>query len=348
MPIPSLAEFQTRTKNTNYFESARGSNIKEIDSRLKAWEKGQHLADLERKRALLADLISACSKWLKKKRETTKTFTVARRVQISALANAALDELQSLGLGDAAAAFDRRKIHTLSQNPTRRGEALKGSYLHERTIYLKSGKRSAPSATLLHKYVNQSEYEGFQQFHGFFHKEFEQLTEKDFTALATLAAKSDLPSDVEYLRKQERLQHWIVTTSKGLFEYKVGGGLVTTSASYIWTMDEYGNMFCMEAQTIRQRNHSSFNAGKNVICGGGIKIKAGQLEFIDNTSGHYRPDRHALHTALMILNDDGADLSKTVVTVYEAKPDGSGMISHKYRSAETFLENENAVPDESF
>jgi hypothetical protein len=49
-------------------------------------------------------------------------------------------------------------------------------------------------------------------------------------------------------------------------------------------------------------NHSSLLSGKPVLCAGEIKINgAGQLTYIDNNSGHYKPDKNSLKLACRAL-----------------------------------------------
>lgn len=52
-------------------------------------------------------------------------------------------------------------------------------------------------------------------------------------------------------------------------------------------------------------NHSSILAGKPVVCAGTLTINgAGKLTYIDNDSGHYKPDTAALQNAVRILFEE--------------------------------------------
>ena len=55
-------------------------------------------------------------------------------------------------------------------------------------------------------------------------------------------------------------------------------------------------------------NHSSFCAGREVICAGLIFFWKGQLLHIDNESGHYAPKHNALYRTVEIIRDSGANL----------------------------------------
>jgi hypothetical protein len=58
---------------------------------------------------------------------------------------------------------------------------------------------------------------------------------------------------------------------------------------FMFAMDEYGTLFARAAAGLatggQYWNHSSFNAGKDVICAGMIRIHAGVLQYVDNNSG---------------------------------------------------------------
>ena len=89
----------------------------------------------------------------------------------------------------------------------------------------------------------------------------------------------------------------------------------------MYAMDKYGNLFASEAETRKQLaqagfaafNHSTFNAGKEVICAGMITIVRGKLCWINNDSGHYKPTHENLRQALLMLMSDGANMDNVVV-----------------------------------
>ena len=56
---------------------------------------------------------------------------------------------------------------------------------------------------------------------------------------------------------------------------------------------------------IRDRyNHSSFCAGREVICAGLIRINKGDITYISNESGHYTPPPTQLANAIQILAEE--------------------------------------------
>ena len=94
----------------------------------------------------------------------------------------------------------------------------------------------------------------------------------------------------------------------GLLRWHKTGELITTVVANghqtAYAMDYYGNLYCRDVKggfttdsdtgELKFFNHSSFNAGKNVICAGVLVIKDGLLININNMSGHYRPTKDNL------------------------------------------------------
>lgn len=54
--------------------------------------------------------------------------------------------------------------------------------------------------------------------------------------------------------------------------------------------------------------HSSYMAGRDVLCAGRIFVKQGRLVGIDNASGHYKPSAERLRTAIRDLDRQGVEL----------------------------------------
>ena len=66
-----------------------------------------------------------------------------------------------------------------------------------------------------------------------------------------------------------------------------------------------------------QHNHSSLNAGGDVISAGEIEFQAGQITYIDNASGHYKPTAKQVQNCVYSLRmADDADLSRLTVNVW--------------------------------
>ncbi|RQO62832.1 hypothetical protein DBV14_04010 [Variovorax sp. KBW07] len=347
MPIPHYDVFKLNTNNHAFFEQARGPNIKKIDAALEAWWKKPANSTNAAQIALLAAIVSNCSQWMKLKRLSENKLAVSRRVHIASLANDVLVELENLetdATGRMKISFNQKKIKALSANAPQRSPAttMAGVYAHERALYLRNKKQTAPSASLLHRYLGNSLELGAPEVKKFKGKKFEQLTEEDFRKLSELSKESA----VEYMKKSARLDYWVEVNGNGLLQYKKDGTLLDTTRSFIWAMDEYGNLYCAEGQyTDKQRNHSSFNAGKDIICAGALEAQKGVLLRIDNASGHYKPDKQALHRAVKALEDEGLDFGNA--TVSAVKIEGTRMTTNKYRATD-FLANPDSLPFETF
>jgi len=328
--IPTVALFKARTKNPRFGQRSRGPNIRKVDAALDAWWTALRTPDRRRRIEALAGIVSSCSKWLKlKQKSADQSLTAIRRSEIRRLGQAALIELGRLGEDATQIAFDRRKLNALGGGDSPRtvrgqGVALSGNYRYERELYLRSGKKHTPSATLLHTALarrnydpgTMDEYKVFQQIKK---RGFDQLSRSDFLLFEKLAKEKDLAHEVVFLNKNARLDYWVVPDQDGLLIYQRSHKRVTSEESqglaYTWVMDTYGNLFTTAGERLEtQFNHSSFNAGKNVICGGTLKAVGGKLTYIDNSSGHYKPSMDDMARALWLLAADGADLSECAVS----------------------------------
>ena len=110
----------------------------------------------------------------------------------------------------------------------------------------------------------------------------------------------------------------------------------------MYAMDEYGTLFASPAAGLARRgqywNHSSFNAGKDVICAGMIKIHGGVLQYVDNNSGHYKPTRQHLHAMMTIIANEGINLAGTTVLVRQPAA-VANMIEEHTLNAVNFVAN---------
>lgn len=162
-------------------------------------------------------------------------------------------------------------------------------------------------------------------------RDFKSLSENEFNTLFDQA--QDLAqqntSNVNFLRKTERIEQFLTWCDRGLF-YKKDGLPHTSAGREIYAMDKYGNLITMKPQTRYstrtrtytdhgnvQHNHSSLNAGADVICAGEIAFVAGKITYIDNGSGHYKPTaKHLQNCVYSLRMADDADLGQLRVHVY--------------------------------
>jgi hypothetical protein len=151
-------------------------------------------------------------------------------------------------------------------------------------------------------------------------------------------------SEVNFVRKTDRVSKFLAWCENGLF-YKQNGIPHTSTGHELYAMDKYGSLITMPVglfynKTTRvydgtgdaQHNHSSLNAGADVICAGEIEFLNGKITYISNESGHYRPKARQLQNCVNSLNvADEADLSLCKVNVWN----GKAMVP--YNDVATFL-----------
>lgn len=137
---------------------------------------------------------------------------------------------------------------------------------------------------------------------------------------------------VAYLSRSDRLKY-LMSYEGGDFKFVSGRDLAAQVRSgrvsgllkfgMMYAMDRYGNLYAVDSQTGKGEgktgffNHSSFCAGNEVICAGILAVnEEGELQYIDNSSGHYSPDEDALKRLLKILADAKVDLSRVRVKIH--------------------------------
>lgn len=269
-----------------------------------------------------------------------------REAAVAILKNNVTDELdvEMAGLGSALKNYGVRKS---DGTPTKDFKSLETGYHLERKTYLADKKSQAPfSGTLVHDHKDAT-------------NRFKTLTPQEFEAIGQKTKVR-----MYFLNKIQRLRLLATCTDRGWVD--IGGNLLSTKVEdmaqgighpkecQIYAMDRYGNVFVdfdnighavkvlgatrTPAKAARddrgQTNHSSFCAGREVICAGNIFFWKGQLIHIDNGSGHYAPTRAALRLAVEGLANQGTDLDKLRVSVYLSDDDG-----YDHFKARTFLQN---------
>jgi hypothetical protein len=290
--------------------------IVRIDVVLKAWHENKNKsADL--RTAALVDILKECYMWnANKTKEAAKKSTSKRLEAVKALWKDAMDELtvlHTLGLGvtlEAHTKFETRKATGRTHGNLAR---MKQVYAHERKAYEQSGKTRAPSATALHdKFDEQKEAGQFKKL------DYKDISFKQFRELDRLAGEK---KNVIYLSKSQRLQYIAWPANNGLL-CRADGSLVVVGKGKMWiyAADKYGNFFTADHRMLGAAtelvNHSSLNAGKDVLCAGWIITDQGLLTMINNNSGHYKPTPTHLRRLLLALDAEGLDLRHCEVDVY--------------------------------
>ena len=280
-----------------------------------------------------------CADW-KKKNVSAFFSSSSERMKESAVNMVqvhVITELNTMspGLGDALGGYQYKKA---SSGVMGGGFAKLGAgYSHERSSYLAGGKQEAPiSGSRVHTVTTATN----ANFGGLSAKEFERLGTDPDLLRKHLGNRTVVR--MYFLNKIQRLKllatcdrsnplgpRWMDIAGQ-LMESKMEANdlLAAEVVCQMWAMDRYGNLFVdydnsgygrhvlqLRADQAKgataargQTNHSSFCAGREVICAGNIFFWKGQLLHIDNSSGHYAPSRQALYNAVSILWNEGAVL----------------------------------------
>ena len=169
-------------------------------------------------------------------------------------------------------------------------------------------------------------------------KEVKQISSSEYEDIVAMVEANQYlgpvsqKSEVNFVRKTDRVSKFLAWCENGLF-YKQAGVPHTSNGHELYAMDKYGSLITMPvglffSKTTRvydgtgdaQHNHSSLNAGADVISAGEIEFLNGKITYISNESGHYRPKARQLQNCVNSLNvADEADLSLCKVNVWNGK-----------------------------
>jgi hypothetical protein len=340
LPLPRCDAFMSNTTPGGLFTPGRGKELTAIDQALRSWEKAPLAA---RRITALQAILLACKHWMDSKEDKRSGNLAGRRPHVIALLDLAYAHLQYevavQGVDPfyqkQAASFEQRKLTTQIQGagPVK---PLHGGYGLERKMYVAGGKQADPgSASWLHGRG----------------ADLDKLSLTQFEALITKDAKYN-HSIVKFFDKGDRISKLIVIENGLLWDGPnhhfdtTDGGF---AEQYPYAMDKYGNLLSaldtvVKQETGRNFNHSTFNAGKEVICAGMIGAKNGRLVSIDNTSGHYKPTKDNLWRAVAILGTAGVDLTGVTCQVLVPNPKKPGKsIMYTYDAA-GFARDKNVPP----
>lgn len=347
----TLDKFEEESTPKTIIERGRDPYLRLVDQALEQFDLVKSTSSWNDKISQGIQVCAMCDHWLRVKAGKNTTTSAMRRVAVDTLGRQCWNFAQYW-------LFVKRK----AQNPGGKGNLrpLQAGYTAERTLYETSRKTQNPiSGSYMHEALEDPRA---QQIIG--NKSFSQLNDQDYSALDSAfqgllnkrnpkdpgsMAKTKVRRAVLFMNKEERTKRLILILN-GLMGEGFDKPFDTGIFAAAFVIDKYGNLYASNDTFGRQVafNHSTFNAGKDVICAGTVLATDGKLTQIQNNSGHYKPTRDHLHNAVVLLHGQGLDFSAAKIIVSEPDPARPGkMIEHDYDNAMTFINDKNAAPSRS-
>lgn len=301
-------------------------------------------------------VLEKCRNWINTKGDKTSTNFISRKAVVETLADQVFGRLQweifQLNKNASRIRIGRRRGNIS-------GRSLQGGYAHERTTYLHSGKQKAISGSSVSVLL---EFAGAGQFGPErgrrFAKSFSNLTEQEYRDVMSelgeiMGFGLGVQEEVKFMPKTERI-HFMLVLEDGIGYVGFNRRFDTNGHDFPYVIDMYGSFYSTDHVKYEQNldlnvrfNHSSFNAGKNVISAGIVQANNGCLTYIDNNSGHYKPTRQDLHGAISLLSNGGVDMGGVRVGMKEFNARLGRLQFHYFNDGSRFLQDIQAIPDES-
>jgi hypothetical protein len=372
MAVQTLAQFKSATRlqakglRIGKLRDIRSKSIKPIDNALAAFDQVRNSYNLGIKSEALQTLLGQCAHWLKVKQTKVSSNSALRRNAILQLAQQTFDELKTMQRARGVDFYNLNKSITTGNQVNYQKKSLSGGYINERKLYLANNKTANPiAAGFVHAGQQNIPDVGYgrsfterDQADAILNKSFSTLTDRDYLLLARAYASSMQNQQAEvvhFSNKEERSGKLMVVYPGYNNDFEdINGqpfdtimqGLFAPDAGYMYAMDEYGTLFASPPDGLAKRgaywNHSSFNAGKDVVCAGMIRIHNGVLQSIDNNSGHYKPSRQHLFELLSIFQAEGINLNGVTIAILEPSHLPNTTALHTL-TALNFLANINLV-----
>jgi len=355
-PAPDVMlvqQFKDRTTPKSIFKRGR-KHISIIDIALTDFHACQ--APGPAKIRECRSVLEKCRSWITRGGDKKSTNFISRKAVVETLADQVFGRLQW-------------EIFRLNKNASRirigrrrgnlSGRSLQGGYAHERSTYLNSGKQKAISGSSVSVLL---EFAGAGQFGNErgqrFAKSFSNLTEQEYRDVMSelgeiMGFGVGIQEEVKFMPKTERI-NFMVVLEGGIGYLGFNRRFDTNGHDFPYVIDMYGSFYSTDHVKYEHNldlnvrfNHSSFNAGKNVISAGIVQANNGRLTYIDNNSGHYKPTRQHLHDAISLLSLGGVDMHNVRVGMKEFNVQLNKLQFHFFYDGHRFLQNIQAIPDES-
>lgn len=284
-------------KTSGVIADRKNPLITDIDILLREYHRPGK-SDLQKLR-LVVLIRYYCREWLSEKGGKAKSF---RRKYVSDLLQETETEFKSQSL---QAAINQRKGGG--------GRAMAGKQLEESMVEVLQPRGSAvqkfglTGAIPLNRISGpniEQEIDTWNMVHA-----GNQVDETDLMGVLDFVQdakkRSGLQKNLVYLQKRERLSYRLQLWQDGLF-HRAGQDFPhasPTNEHELYAMDDMELLYSANQPAKGGTfHHSSFLSGKPVLCAGELEIRNGKLLYIDNGSGHYRPNTQQLLNCLDVLD----------------------------------------------
>lgn len=189
----------------------------------------------------------------------------------------------------------------------------------ERERYKHQNPEYIPGKQPKHLILNQEQEDSLKSMI----KVKEAIEKNELLAVNDRSKKLDLNEVTRSLKPDERAKQR-VDIYKGEFVKDMGYFDTSQMISHgkkgyaAYTLNIHGELSVFNHHGMTDNiAHSSMNAGAPVIAAGELKITDGKLKAITTHSGHYKPSLFNVYRVLEYFVDNGVDISKTKVNLWE-------------------------------
>ncbi|MES2259280.1 MAG: hypothetical protein V4724_12205 [Pseudomonadota bacterium] len=347
MRLPEKYRFEQFKSRTDYTFRRRGSNMEQVDTALKAYWLAVGRNHRAGQITGLLEIVKQGHIWLALKKDKNDASVTGmfktRWDEITQLSQSAIES--AAALANAVRTMERNKArHAPPPGGAGGGPGrpalrpLDAAYKVERDMY-KATRQNPISMTTVHENVHGMLNEDSMSYDAaaaakygsleVLSKPSRDLTPADMIKIEEIMKKVEKDNaktrgfqafqrHVVFLDRCTRLPYIAIVVSGRLM--RSDGVTAWSGAELPYAMDGYGNLFIEGAGIVGNKqtqrfNHSSLLAGKEVTCAGILNIEGGLLLKINTNSGHYKPTGADLYQAVLELEAQGVDLSRTVPTI---------------------------------